>query len=131
MRPLLSEAATAHSETFLILERIAPAPSESGSSWRGEYFSGGIMSERRIIPVAYVTKWAATAGIRIVRNGEVTDAGALSNGFLYVSAKDWTEDKALAEARYRARLEAAIIASERKTAKLINAHKAAPKYTEG
>lgn len=85
----------------------------------------------RTIPVAYVTKWATTAGIRIVRNARVTDMGAISSGFLYASAKDWTADKVIAEARYRAKIDAARQSAERKVKKLEALYKAAPKYTEG
>jgi hypothetical protein len=128
---LLSEAATAPSETFLILERIAPAPSESGSSWRGEFFSGGAMSERQTIPIAYVTKWATTVGIRIIRDGEVTPLGAIMKvGGLYATKNDWTEDKVEAESRYRVMIDSARKAAQRKVEKLAALYRAAPKYTE-
>lgn len=89
------------------------------------------MSERRIVPIAYVTTWATTAGIRIVRDAEVTESNALSKGHLYVSATDWSEDKAEAEARCRSKLDAAIKSAERKVDKLRKAYLAEPKYTEG
>jgi hypothetical protein len=128
---LLSEAATAPGETFLILERIAPAPSESGSSWRGEFLSGGLMSERRVVPVAYVTRWAATTGIRVVRDAEETVGGYLSKKMLFVGRNDWTEDKAEAEVRYRAKIDTARKSAQRKVEKLTALYKAEPKYTEG
>lgn len=89
------------------------------------------MSERRTIPVAYVTKWATTVGIRVVRGAEVTERGALfARGGLYVTPNHWTEDKAEAEARYRALFDAARQSAEKKVRKLEALYKAAPKYTE-
>lgn len=95
------------------------------------------MVERRIVPVAYVTKWATTVGIRIVRDAMPVRSGALykeSDGgvpSIYVPEKDWTEDKAEAEARYRAKVDAARQSAERKAKKMEALYKAAPKYTEG
>jgi hypothetical protein len=89
------------------------------------------MSKERIIPVAYVTRWAATEGIRIVRGAEVTDRGALFARDLYVNAKDWTEDKTEAEARHRAKIEAARKAAARMLKALEVLAMAAPKYAEG
>ena len=95
------------------------------------------MSESRIVPVAYVTKWATTVGIRVVRGAEAVGSGALykksADGVpsIYVSRSDWTEDKAEAEARYRAKIDAARQSAERKARKLEALYKAPPKYTEG
>lgn len=89
------------------------------------------MSERRIVPIAYVTKWAATAGIRVIRNAEGTESGCLRKGIsLFVSPLDWTEDKAEAEVRYRAKIDSARRSAERKVKKLEALYKAEPKYTE-
>jgi hypothetical protein len=89
------------------------------------------MSDRRVVPVAYVTKWAATAGIRVVRDAEETEGGYLSKKMLWVVRNDWTEDKAEAETRYRARIDTARKAAQRKVEKLTALYKAEPKYTEG
>lgn len=92
------------------------------------------MSEPRIVPVAYVTKWAATAGIRIIRDAETLSDGYLYKGGalgIFVGQQDWTEDKAEAEIRYRAKIDAARQSAERKVKKLEALYKAATKYTEG
>lgn len=129
--PLLSEAATTHSETFPTWSATAPAPDREWPLLAGASSFGGLMPDR-IVPVAYVTKWATTAGIRIVRDGEATELGSLmKRGGLYVHKNHWTEDKAEAEARYRAQIDAARQSAERRAEKLEALYKAAPKYTEG
>lgn len=85
----------------------------------------------RIVPVAYVTKWAATAGIHIVRNAKMLPSGSLLSPWAHVRPLDWTEDKAEAEARYRAKIDAARQSAERKVKKLEALYRADPKYTEG
>lgn len=66
------------------------------------------MSEHRDVPVAYVTKWATTRGILVVKGAEthVGQNGAvyLTKGALFVDARHWTEDKDEAERRYAAAL---------------------------
>jgi len=90
------------------------------------------MSKTRIVPVAYVTRWSTTAGIRIVRGGEETTSGALmARSGIYVSAPDWTESKADAEKCYRAKVDAARLSALRKAEKLEEALNAPPKYMEG
>lgn len=64
------------------------------------------MSDGRVVPVAYVTKWALTAGIKVVKNAEEvsgTDYGSvyLKKGHMFVTAKDWTEDREEAMERWR------------------------------
>ena len=63
----------------------------------------------RIVPVAYVTKWARTSGILTWSN-----ALEVERGFLYVNGdlfgpfagpKHWTTDKAVAEERWRQAVE--------------------------
>lgn len=89
------------------------------------------MSER-VVPVAYVTRWATTVGIRVIRGAEETASGALyRNNSFYVIRNEWTEDKSEAEARYRAKIDAARHSAERKAKKLEALYKAPPKYTEG
>lgn len=86
------------------------------------------MSERKV-PVAYVTKYAETRGVVIVRDGETADNGRyLSKGCLFVNPKDWTEDKAIAEERYRAALKRTLNSAEEKVKRIRAALDAAPKY---
>jgi hypothetical protein len=66
---------------------------------------------REVIPVAYVTKWAKTRGVVVWENALVTGAGAVVSSnygrgsHAYVSAKEWTTDKAVAEERWRQAVE--------------------------
>lgn len=88
------------------------------------------MKERNV-PVAYVTRWAATRGILVVKDGEAHayDSGTyLKKGHLFVSAKEWTEDKAVAEGRYRAALRRALNSAEEKVKRIQAALDAPPKY---
>lgn len=61
----------------------------------------------RVVPIAYVTKYAETRGIIVVRGaktGEGHYAEALNvKGHLY-GPKDWTEDLAKAQHRHKANL---------------------------
>lgn len=92
------------------------------------------MSERKV-PVAYVTKYAETRGIVVVRDAEETEGGALSAGdfsgsSLWVAKGHWTEDKAIAEERYRAALRRALNSAEEKVRRIQAALDAPPKYEE-
>lgn len=90
------------------------------------------MTERKRVPLAYVTKWAQTKGILVVKDGEVyAEEKYLTKGsFLFVRARDWTTDKAVAEERYRAALLKASEAAFKKHKALVDAINAPPKYTE-
>jgi hypothetical protein len=95
------------------------------------------MSERRKVPVAYVTKWATTRGILVVKgaDGWTTDGeeyltGRESGSGLFVAPAHWTEDKDKAELRYRAVLLKASQAAFKKHKALVAAINAPPKYTE-
>lgn len=65
------------------------------------------MSDTRVVPVAYVTKWALTAGIKVVKNAEKTEGGGLyrNRPTLWASRWEWTEDREVAKERWRKALE--------------------------
>lgn len=89
------------------------------------------MNDRKTIPIAYVTKWATTRGIIIVRDAEVTEHGALyGRNCLYVPASQWTEDKEEAVDRWHASLLKAAASAEKKADALRAAASFTPKYTE-
>lgn len=71
------------------------------------------MKHKRI-KVAYVTKWAATRGIVVVKGMEMTGNGYLYTGFTSVPEREWTEDKSVAEARWRNAVGRAADAAQRK-----------------
>lgn len=88
------------------------------------------MSDRKV-PLAYVTKWAATKGILVVRDAETYSEGKyLTKGALFVWPKDWTEDKEYAEERYRAALKRKAAAALAQVGRLEAAALATPKYEE-
>lgn len=87
-------------------------------------------SKERVVPVAYVTKWATTDGISIFRDGEVTESGALRLRYAWISPAHWTEDKQVAESRWSKTMSKAADAAEKKAAKLRSAVALPPKYTE-
>lgn len=63
---------------------------------------------REVIPVAYVTKWAKTAGILTWKDAELSEGGYLykkGKWMVSANAKHWTTDKALAEERWRQAVE--------------------------
>lgn len=62
---------------------------------------------REVIPVAYITKWAKTAGIIAVPNAETSPTFPESLRFScsLVQPKHWTTDKAVAEERWRQAVE--------------------------
>lgn len=84
----------------------------------------------KTIPVAYVTKWAASSGITVIRDAVTTESGALKKqrGLLYVLAKDWTTDKAEAEKRWRVAVTKAATLVRRKAERLESEAMGAPKY---
>lgn len=61
----------------------------------------------KTIPVAYVTKWAKTAGITVVPNAETSDTFPEYLRFYggLIGPKHWTTDKAVAEERWRQAVE--------------------------
>jgi hypothetical protein len=90
------------------------------------------MTERKKVPLAYVTRWAATRGIEVVRDGQCSEMFPDHfrwNGSL-IHPNHWTTDKAEAEKRYRAALTRAYQSSMRKAKTLKAAINAPPKYTE-
>lgn len=89
------------------------------------------MTERRKVAVAYVTTWATTRGILVVKDAETYETYLTKKSpgvHLFVSASKWTEDKAEAETRYRAALTRAYQSAMRKAKALKSAINAAPKY---
>ena len=89
------------------------------------------MTERRTVPVAYVTKWAVTRGILVVKESRRCS----NERYLYfkgnaVPPAHWTEDKAEAERRWWKAMEAAQKRLERQEANLAKALKAGPKWEE-
>lgn len=87
------------------------------------------MSERKV-SVAYVTKYAETRGILVVKDAEISKGGYCYSGFISVGPKEWTEDKAIAEDRYRAALRRSLKSAEEKVKRIQAALDAAPKYEE-
>lgn len=87
------------------------------------------MKERKV-PVAYVTKYAETRGILVVKDAEISEGGYCYTGFLSVPPKEWTEDKDIAEDRYRAALRRALNSAEEKVKRIQAALDAPPKYEE-
>jgi hypothetical protein len=70
------------------------------------------MTDKRVVPVAYVTKWALTRGVLVVRGASLM-LGAdhnfandyLKKGHLFVGRKHWTENREEAVTRWRKALE--------------------------
>jgi len=63
---------------------------------------------REVVPVAYITKWAKTAGILTWTNAELSEGGYLykrGKWMASTNAKHWTTDKAVAEERWRQAVE--------------------------
>lgn len=75
----------------------------------------------RVVPIAYVTKYAETRGIIVVRGAETGGPMEeyLSVGNSVYGPKDWTEDLAKAQHRYVANLRRALI-NTAKRAKALN-----------
>lgn len=91
------------------------------------------MTERRKVPVAYVTKWATTRGILVVRGAETYETYLTKKDpgvHLFVGAKQWTEDKDEAETRYRAALKKAHVSAVKKAASLKGRMSTAPVYED-
>lgn len=87
-------------------------------------------SEKKTVPVAYVTRWAATRGIVVMRGRSVSDSGRLWDGFHAHSPKDWTTDKDEAERRWRLAVTKAGMAARRKAEALLDMALGAPKYDD-
>lgn len=88
------------------------------------------MSERKVVPLAYVTKWAATRGIVVVKGAEVTVTGALVRGHLFAPANQWTEDKFVAEVLWREAVERSQKAAQKKAKSLGSILNGPAKYEE-
>lgn len=82
------------------------------------------------VPIAYVTRWAATRGIVVMRGATLTDAGRLWDGFHSHAQSDWTIDRTVAEGRWRKALAKAASAAQKKADNLRAAAILPPKYTE-
>lgn len=91
------------------------------------------MTERRIVPLAYVTKWSATRGIVVVMDAKVTRLGALSGSgtSLYVSPAHWTDDLDVAEKRLREAVTKAHKAAQKKATALRNLLDGPAQYEKG
>ncbi len=86
-----------------------------------------------IVKVAYVTKWAGP--ILVVKDFRVSKLGALTSptgygGHFYVDAKHWTEDRDLAEDRWRINRNKEIKAAERKLNAAAKALRDGPTWEE-
>jgi hypothetical protein len=88
--------------------------------------------EKKTVPVAYVTKWATTAGILVLRDVELSDVapGSLWHLHGHIRPSDWTEDRVTAEGRWRQAMAKTADAAEKKAKRLRAAAALAPKYTE-
>jgi hypothetical protein len=88
------------------------------------------MANDKRIPIAYVTKWATTRGILVIRDGGVSEGGYLYCGFISVPQSHWTEDRAVAEGRWRKAMQKAADLAQKKADRLRSAVALSPKYTE-
>lgn len=90
------------------------------------------MADRKTVPVAYVTKWAATRGIVVKRDAVKSDnfPDHIRMGHALIRPEQWTSDKAEAEVRYRKALAAKADAATKQAKRLIAAMSAPPKYEE-
>lgn len=90
------------------------------------------MSKRRTVPVAYVTKWATTRGIVVVRDAERSESFPecliLRVGFMH--QREWTEDRAEAERRWRKAMEKERARLVKKQAALAQALKDGPRWED-
>ena len=83
--------------------------------------------EGRIVPLAYVTKYAESRGIITVRGARTDETGCyLVASLMFVRPGDWTEDKAVAEKRYTATMKNILKVAERWIARIRAAIAAAP-----
>jgi hypothetical protein len=90
------------------------------------------MNHKRTVPVAYVTKWAVTRGILVVKNATTAgdDGEYLRNSRLFAGPTQWTEDREVASGRWRKAMEKARVAAARKAAKLADRFVQPPPFTE-
>ena len=91
---------------------------------------GASFMPNRTIPVAYVTKWAATAGIVIYRDVEVSEGEYLWTKYQSISPNQWTDDRNVAEGRWRQAIIKAATAAEKKASRLREMASKAPPYTD-
>lgn len=83
----------------------------------------------RVVPLAYVTKYAEARGIVTVRGARTDETGCyLVAHSMFVRPGDWTEDKAEAERRYVATMKNILKVAERRIARIRAAIAAAPAY---
>lgn len=95
------------------------------------------MTERKTVPVAYVTKWAQTMGILVWKDAELSEGRYLYRqkrkgdvSHVSVSANHWTTDKAVAEGRYLAALKKQEKALVQKLKSVRQAWSDGPRFTE-
>lgn len=74
----------------------------------------------RVVPIAYVTKYAETRGIIVVRGASTAapTVGYLTVGKAVYGPKDWTEDLAKAQHRYVANLRHALANTAKRAKRL-------------
>lgn len=89
------------------------------------------MSVSRIVPIAYVTKWAGA--IRVMRNAETSASNPkylrLGGGRL-AGPTAWTEDRATAVGRYQKALRKRMAAAQKELATCSAALAREPEFTE-
>lgn len=88
------------------------------------------MTRSRVVPVAYVTKWATTAGIITAKRHETSESfpDCLRFEGSLMRPSEWTEDKALAEERWRHAMKKAHEATVKKAERLAEQILAGPKW---
>jgi diphthamide biosynthesis methyltransferase len=97
------------------------------------------MSERRIVPVAYVTQWATTQGITVIKQAEEVSGDDYTDRYLtkryasrlWVGSSHWTEDREVAIQRWRKEMEKAKASALKKAKKIEAALAGEPPFTEG
>lgn len=88
------------------------------------------MSKTPTVSLAYVTKWATTRGIVVVRDADLTERLAIWKGSIYVPSAHWTRDRDEAERRWRDAVKKAAILAQKKADRLSAMANGAPKYEE-
>lgn len=89
-------------------------------------------TDRKTVPIAYITKWATTAGIAVRRDVEIStvDPNSLWLGQSHISPKHWTEDKAEAEKRWRAAVRKEAVRLRKRAEEMEATASGAPKYDD-
>jgi hypothetical protein len=88
------------------------------------------MADKRIIAVAYVTKWAATRGIVVYRNVSVSEGGYLWTGWQAIPECHWSENAQTAEGRWRQAIQREAQKAEKRAAALRDMLVRTPKYMD-